>query len=552
MDMRTFIIGLSILSSAAVACSSSDGPPGDPPVLKVISPERGTIQSGLADVEVRGIVTPAPDYGDGPGLPIQEVEVNGVPAQVAADGSFTALVPIGAGATMLKTIAKDTGGNEATDTRTLAAGNLLPLDSIINDGVTAAISDEAFAKLAEMAGTLIKQQDLGAMVQVMNPVVNSGDGPDCLYAQAWIRDLDMSNAQLRLTPYSGGLRLWAQIDDLDVPVDTNYAVACLDGDTAARITADRVTIEGNLAIGLVNGEVDVQLVDPTVDVDDLDIDADGIPGAIIDMLALDNLVGWVVPYAVDLFIGPMINDAIVGGIAQVEPVTVDILGHSLTTWMKPSAIAFDPAGGKITLDSRFTMAGSEASPGLIYTENGVPSMDAGNGFQIAMADDAINQLANGFWAVGAMNLTIPHKAGQFDTLKTEARLPPMMSASSADGDMKMIVGDMIVTLVAEGVEEAKLAFNAEISMSMDSEGNIMKLSLDPPVVNIDVTDEIPNTTNLSDEDLETIHHAVIGHMMDTLLPLVGAVPLPSFAGARLVDVDINGRNGYVTVSGALD
>jgi hypothetical protein len=551
--MRKLILGLSLLSTVsigAIGCSAADGPDGPPPVLKITSPARGTIQSGLDDVEVRGTVTAAPDTGNGAGLPVASVEVNGVPAQVAADGTFVARVPIGAGATMLHTVALDTDGNEALDTRTIEAGTLLPIDSTIDDAITAAISRDAFAKIGELAGNLIKATDLGALVQGMNPVVDSGDGPDCLYGQAFIQDLDMANATIELVPYAGGLQLHATIDGLDVPLTTQYAVACVDGDTDVRITADHVDIVGDLALSVSNGRIDVELMNPDVQLDNLEIDASGLPGTIIDMLSLDSAIQWIIPYAVDMFVGPMLNDAIAG--MSVGPLELDILGQHLTMGVSPSAIEMTADGGKLMMDSEFHVRGSEASPGLVFTQNGLPSMDAGNGFQLAMADDAINQLMNGFWAVGAMNMTIPHQAGQFDHLKLEARLPPMMSASTTDGDMKLVIGDMMVTLIGTGVEQAKLAFNVEIAMQMESEGSVMKLGLQEPVVYIDTTDEIPNISGFTDDDLETIHHTVVGLMMDQMLPLLGAVPLPSFAGIQLEDISIQGKAGYVTISGALD
>ena len=36
-----------------------------------------------------------------------------------------------------------------------------------------------------------------------------------------------------------------------------------------------------------------------------------------------------------------------------------------------------------------------------------------------------------------------------------------------------------------------------------------------------------------------------------MLPLIGAIPLPTLAGVQLHDVDVNGQNGYVTVTGAV-
>lgn len=546
--MRKLIVGLSLVTAAA-ACSSADGPENNP-ILKVTSPTRGTMQSGTADVEVRGTIDPAPDVGDGPGAPIAEVEVNGVRAAVEADGRFVAYVPLAAGATMLKTVATDTRGHEATDTRTIHAGNLIPINSIVHDGITAAISDDAFLVIGDMAGRLIKQQDLGAMVRGMNPVVDSGDGPDCLYGQAFIQDLDMSDASIRLIPYQGGITLQAEILGLDVPLTTAYAVACVDGDTDVRITADRVYIEGNLDVSVNGGVLDVVLVDPVVDLTNLDIDASGLPGTIIDMLNLEGAINWILPYAVDRFVGPMIQDAI-GGLAMVGPLNLNVAGQNLEMAVTPSAVEFTPDGGKVRLDSRFHVQGSEASPGFIFTQNGLPSMDAGDGFQLAMADDAVNQLAGGFWAVGAMSMTIPHDAAQFDHIAIEARLPPMMSAADDSGQMKLVIGDLMVTLIAQTVEEARLAFNVSISMSLEGDGTAMKLTLDPPVVEIDTTDEIPNITNLTDDDLEAIHQAVIAATMDQMLPLIGAIPLPTLAGVQLHDVDVNGQNGYVTVTGAV-
>lgn len=550
MRMRKLFVGL-ILASSVAACASGQDGPVEAPVLKVISPQRGTMQSGLADVEVRGTVAPSADIGEGPGAPVESVEVNGVPAEIAADGTWTAEVPIGAGATMLHTVARDTRGGEQTDTRTIAAGNLVPLSTTVNDGLTAAISAEAFGTISDVASDLISSTDLGPLVQGMNPVVDSGDGPDCLYAQAFIQDVDMSRANIHLIPYQGGITLTAEILNLDVPVSTQYAVACLDGSTDARITADRVFISGDLNITVTGGQLDTHLVNPTIDLDNLNIDASGIPGTIIDMLDLDGMIEWALPYAVDLFVGPMVNDAIAGIAASAGPLNVNVGGKNITLSMSPSAIDFTPAGGKIRLNSQFLVAGSEAAPGFIYTPNGLPSMDAGNGFQLALADDAINQLTTGFWATGAMNLELPKEAGQFDHMKIEARMPPMISAASADDSLKLVIGDLMVTLVAQGVDEARLAFNVSVSLKIEGDGNYVHLALDPPEVSIDTSDEIPNITNIADDDLETIHQYVIQSMMDQMLPLIGTIPLPTLAGVQLENLDVNGQNGYVTVSGDL-
>jgi hypothetical protein len=127
-----------------------------------------------------------------------------------------------------------------------------------------------------------------------------------------------------------------------------------------------------------------------------------------------------------------------------------------------------------------------------------------------------------------------------------------LSAAGTEGTMKLLIGDLMAALRAQGSVQARLAFNVEIELAMDSTGQIMKLALQPPVVHIDTTDEIPNTTGFTDDQLELVHQAVIEATMNHMLPLVGAIPLPSLAGVSLVDVDVNGINGYVTVTGALE
>ena len=49
--MHKLFIAISLITAAS-ACATEGGPRPEPPILEVTSPRRGTIQSGLADVEV--------------------------------------------------------------------------------------------------------------------------------------------------------------------------------------------------------------------------------------------------------------------------------------------------------------------------------------------------------------------------------------------------------------------------------------------------------------------------------------------------------------------
>lgn len=538
--------GISVLSLTA-ACSSEHGTPKDPPLLTVTSPARSTLQNGAGMVEVRGTVTPS----DLTLSPVTSVSVNGVEASVEADGSFTAQVTVAGGATFLHTVAKDQDGGEATDTRAIHAGNLVDLDSSIQDAMTMAISDDAFAVMARTATSLINTTDLGPLVAAGNPMLNTGaeGGEDCLFAKANVLDVNMSNARIALTPYDGGLTIEAELMALDVPVHAWYAAACIDGDSDLSIRADRVVVRGRLAIGAGAGKFDVTIEDADVDLDNFRIAGGGLPGAVANLFTWDSVMAKVAEWGVEKFMDPMINTALAG---MVEEKTVAVLGHSLDFQISPSAVEFESSAGKIKLDTRFFIQGSDSAPGFIYTDNGAPTMAANDGFELAMADDMANQLLAGFTAVGGLNQTLALPPGQFTSATIQATLPPMISANTADGSMKLLIGDMRVTLAGDGVDQAQLAINAEVSLKIGGSESGARIALGEPVLHIDVvTDQVANVSGFNPEDLSAAIKMVADHTMDQILPLLGYIPLPMVAGVELTNLELGGRNGYITMSGAL-
>src|SRR5512135_928788 len=114
--MRNLLLatGLTLLASA---CTDGPAPLAPPPVLKVTSPARSLIQDHAGQITVTGTVAPGVK-----GAPVQKVMVNDVAAVVNADGTFSAVVTVKPGATLIHTEATDAGGGVATDTRSVEAG----------------------------------------------------------------------------------------------------------------------------------------------------------------------------------------------------------------------------------------------------------------------------------------------------------------------------------------------------------------------------------------------------------------------------------------------
>jgi len=545
--MRNLLTIVAPALSMLVACGTSAGEAKDPPVLRVTSPERSLVKQGAGDIMVAGTVEPNLD-----GVPVKKVTVNNVAATVNADGSFQATIQVQPGASFIETVAVDDDGGKATDTRAVHAGEIRAAGANINNAVTAAMSTQAFGKISAAAGPIIKSMDIGAMLAPMQPMQHSGDanGEDCLFERVFINDVKFSNIAISLIPVDGGLSFSATIDGLDVPGYARYAVACLSGQTNMRVTADKVQVSGTLLVspnGMQGFKTD--LVDQSVQLTNFKFDASGIPGTILDMIGMDSLIQTIVAKGAELAMEPMMNSAL-GGLAG--PKQIDVLGRTLTVAVSPTDISFDSAGALVTLDMSMLISGTETAQ-YVYTANGFPAMNAGNGFQLGLADDLANEMMSEAKGIGLLNLEMPASGGTFDSTSIEMTLPPMISADPADGKMRVFLGDMMATYKSHGVPVAKAAVNAKIDLKISPAGNghAVALELGTPDIRFNVVDDIANESRLTDSDLASASEACLNAQIAHISALLVNIPLPSLAGLTLRNLEIGSDNGYVMVKGDL-
>lgn len=543
--MRTFLLAIGLAAVALLpACDGAAKVLPAPPVLKVTSPQRSLIQDHAGMLLVTGTVTPG-----AAGVAVSKVLVNNVPAIVNPDGSWSAPIQVPAGASLIQTVATDDAGGQATDTRSVEAGELRAPGSNIQNALTAAISANAFSKIGDAAGTLIAQTDLMPMIAPLNPVVHSGDenGPDCLYGQAFVDNLTMTGAKISLVPVDGGLQFSAELDGLDINGHMNYAAACIDGSNTVEIKADAVTIGGTLSISP-NGMAGftTALDNPDVQLSGLDISASGVPGAVLDILPLDSVIEYVAPKAAELFMGPLMNSAL-GGLAG--PKQLSVLGQTIDVQVAPSAITFDSSGGTVVLDMQMLIEGTENSNGYVFTPNGMPTMDPGDGLQLGLADDLANEALSELTATGLLNLSLPEQGGTFDATTLTATSPPMISADPSDGKMRLILPDMIMTFTNQGTPVGKAALNAKIDLQISpvQGGSSVAIDLGTPQISIDTLDDIPNQTQLSDEDLSKAVNLALGGQIASISALLKGIPLPQVAGLTLTNTSVGASDGYVMV-----
>lgn len=553
--MRNFFSTGIVLVAAVAGCTGGPGQAKEPPVLHVISPARALVQNQAGSLTVSGTALPGPD-----GDPVAKVLVNGVPAAVQPDGSFSAVIDLPQGETLIQTVATDAGGTTASDTRAVQAGELHPVGSNIPRAVAAALSADAFAKLSAAAGPIIRGINISPLLAPLQPVLSVGDSSTGV--QLFVDNVKFSDVKIGLTPVQGGLSFSAEIDQLDVPAHAAFSVFGFGDSASLGVTADKITIAGTLKVTPAGmSGFRTQLINPDVHLTNFVPHLGSIPDEIASLLdshLLQSTIQTVIAKVAELLMGPLVNQAL-GALAG--PQTLPVLGHQLTMQVSPSAVSFTPAGGLVEIDMKALLSGSESSPGFIFTANGSPAMDPTFGFQLGLADDLANELLAELAAVGALNLSVPQNVGVFDTVQIQMALPPMISADASDGPsngsssgpMRLMLGDMLATFVSRGAPVGKAAINAKVELKIapGSGGGSVALQLGTPEIHVDTLDDIPNTTGLTGPDLANATAAGLGAQIDAISKLLVAIPVPSIAGLSFRNLSLGGDDGYVLVSGQL-
>jgi hypothetical protein len=204
------------------------------------------------------------------------------------------------------------------------------------------------------------------------------------------------------------------------------------------------------------------------------------------------------------------------------------------------------------MNMKVLLAGGQASPGFIYTDNGAPSLDPGHGFQIGLADDLANEMLAEAQAAGMLDLALPEAGGTFDTAQLHMTLPPTISADATDGELRLVLGDMIMTFTSHGTPVARAALNATVDLKISAltNGTSVAVQLGTPDIHVDLLDDIENRSGLPDKSLSNATAAGLGAQLGAISKLLVAIPVPAIAGLQVRDLSIGSDNGYVMVKGA--
>jgi hypothetical protein len=392
----------------------------------------------------------------------------------------------------------------------------------------------------------------------MNPVFNVGapDGPDCLYASGSITGISMAaSSKITLAPQRGGIYLDAILDRPAVHMALSYAAACIDGGRPITIGATKIRITGVLKLGVNADKFEVHLDDQDVQITGFNVELGGIPGSVVNILHLDTAIGPILAFVAERFAVPYVNTALNG---LNETKTINVLGTMVDVKVKPARIESDIPGVIVELDTEVRARGDQSSPGFVYVTNQVPTMDLVRAFELAVADDAANQLLGSFWAAKGMDVSLDLANGSygevgklFDRVEMSAKVPPFVDASGSE--LRLTVGDLIGTFKNGPAITTQVAINAHMAVKVvPGAGGALRLDVGSPEVFIDILDEnVDGANQLSNAQFEAVTSFSLGRIVALGSGAVGAVPLPSFGGVSVSDVEVGPREGYVIVGGEI-
>lgn len=538
-----------LLAVAVAGCSFPPGATGDGPAIDegaprvdIETPTRGTIAGDVSHMLVTG--TASDDSGV-----VAAVKVNGVAAIVGVDGKWAVDVPLAPGTTLLHAIAFDEKGNQGEQTRAVVAGPMVYLDRHVENGIRATLASSALLTLGHNTATFIENGGLTGIAQGMNPVVNVGAGPDCLYGQGSITNITVGDANVVTAPTDGGIMVAATLTDVHVAMHLQWSVSCLDGSRDVDMTAQRITVQGLLAVNVTpDHKLDIKFPNPSVEVTGFDPHLAGVPESVVQALQLDTAVSSVIGSMTGRLVVPIASDLLA---PLDETKTVEVAGISVDVDVVPTQISFSSRGGMASLDTSVRAHGDKGQ--FVFVPNVAPSLAMQDGFELAVADDAANQLLTSLWSVKTFDRTVDLTTGTYepankfyDSVDMKLMVPPFVTAAAHP--LEITIGDWMATF--KGPTGATLvAIHATTSLYVTkTDTGKLQLAVSTPAVRIDVVD---GGDLLTKAQYDAIKQFAIQRVTEVGSAAVAALPLPTIGDAVPANLWVEPDSDSMLIAGDL-
>ena len=494
-------ITASVATNPALTATVEVAVEGQPPVLTVTYPKRGATIAGFKpSVTVEGT---ANDTVAG----IDSVLVNGIPATVHDDGTWTAILIAKWGLNVIEVVTYDGAGQTDSLLQSFYFAELYHKMSgdaaYVPNGLQQYLSEKAIDDGVHTWGdpddmaTILEQTLLYLNTQQLAPEpLEIGLGYEL---KLW--NITTSVPSLTLDPRDGGLDVAVDYDlwTMSVALENDCGGFFIDicPDVYGTMSVQNVQSEAVLWASATDGDLDVQLTGVSANVGFIDLSIDGL-STVLQLLGLSDW-GWLIEIIVDvianLFAGT-IEGQLAGGLGDaletqfiylLEDMTLHesyvtqplLPGLGLATFQfdtELDSLHFTEDGGRVgfgarVLSSKQVYGDIEGSIGRGTCLKGFPlgySLPGEKEFEAAYKDDVINGVLTSVWRAGALNGVLDMTAfpvAQWQSLfevdaypvtdlelDTTLSLPPIFNACLGDDLTLIQVGDMY--LAAEVHSEA--------------------------------------------------------------------------------------------------
>ncbi len=551
------LILLCAVTAAPVGCADrplEDDPPLDQtgPELVIETPERGTITEG-DEVTVRGRVR---DDGSG----VARVLVDGAEASVGGDGAFDLSAPMASGLNLVETVAEDESGNTRRDTRAILAGPFAEPDQVVDHAAKLRLGRRALAGLAGALSGALDGERLSALADAQNPIIDVGGS--CLGATASIDEVELSTAEIELSPTRQGLAARIEARDFKVSMDVEFAVACISGDAVISLASDVAAVSGTVDARVARGEVEAELSDAGARFEGVVLDLAGLPPEVVD-LVIGDLDG-AVASAVTMIASAVVPSMIEGSFARVAArEEFEVMGAELRVGLWPRAIEIDDTGLEVTTDLEVAaVTGASAPPYPRDDWRGPRPLPETSDVYLAVRITALNQVLSALWSAGAMTEQIAlgdpdGNVGQrLDGVNLEMLLPPTVVENASESGVAIGVGDLLVDAVRGSGDDAQVVTRLAVSsiahlaasVDPDSEG-ALDLAVAAPDAGFNVIDQGPDALDLG--EVEDLASFTASRLAAALGDVLGELPLPAVGGVTVREASLSSEGGELVLRGGL-
>jgi hypothetical protein len=242
--------------------------------------------------------------------------------------------------------------------------------------------------------------------------------------------------------------------------------------------------------------------------------------------------------------GPMVNQVLASLAGQHQ---VNALGQTIDLAVAPSAVTFDTTGGTISLDTQLLIQAAANSPGYVSIDTGTPAYDPGQGLELGMSANLLNNLLAQATSLGQLSLSMSVSGGSFDSISMAPTSAPMISTDPNSGQLELVLPDFKLTFLSGGKPVGDASMNAQVTLAISpvANGAAVAVALATPTVDVDVLDDIPNATFLDPASLSNAVKLSLNAQISQISGLLGAIPLPTIAGVTVRNVAVDGSEGYL-------